>query len=91
MGVSRQIVIKEKFLIFGSGPLQEFHRRWFENHLPKENISYKNCSDEWHGIAISGPKSRELLLRITREDMSNKSFKFLDINVNVIVCLNFAK
>ncbi len=70
---------KEKFLIFGSGLLQEFHRRWFKNHLPKENVSYTNCSDEWHGIAISGPKSRELLLRITREDISNKSFKFLDI------------
>ena len=69
----------EKFILFGSGTLQESHRRWFENYLPKKNVEYKNCSDDWHGISISGPKSRELLSRITREDVSNSSLKFRDI------------
>ena len=70
---------EEKFILFGSGALQESHRRWFENFLPQEDVQYKNCSDELHGIAISGPKSRELLSRICREDVSGDSLKFLDI------------
>ena len=70
---------EEKFMLFGSGVLQEFHRRWFENFLPEENVVYKNCSDELHGIAISGPQSRELLSRICRDDVSAESLKFRDI------------
>ena len=70
---------EEKFMLFGSGALQESHRRWFENFLPKEDVQFKNCSDEWHGVAISGPKSRELLSRICRESVSNISLKFRDI------------
>jgi len=70
---------EEKFMLFASGALQESHRRWFENHLPEDDVQYKNCSDEWHGIAISGPKSRELLSRICRDDVSAESLKFRDI------------
>ena len=70
---------EEKFMLFGSGALQESHRRWFENHLPEDDVQYKNCSDEWHGMAISGPKSRELLSRICRDDVSAESLKFRDI------------
>ena len=70
---------EEKFILFGSGMMQENHRRWFENFLPKVDVQYTNLSDEYHGIAISGPKSRELLQKISREDVSLESFKFFDI------------
>ena len=70
---------EEKFMLFGSGALQESHRRWFENFLPQKNVQYKNCSDELHGIAISGPRSRKLLSRICRDDVSPEVFKFRDI------------
>ena len=67
---------EEKFMIFGSGAVQEMHRRWFEKYLPEIGVSYKNKSDEYHGLAISGPKSRELISKISREDFSNDAFKF---------------
>ncbi|SVC08979.1 uncharacterized protein METZ01_LOCUS261833, partial [marine metagenome] len=47
--------------------------------IPENKVEYKNCSDEIHGIAISGPKSRELLSKICRDDVSNQEFKFRDI------------
>ena len=65
-------------MIFGSGAAQEMHRRWFETHMGKFNLSYKNRSDELHGIGIAGPKSRDLLQKIVREDVSNNKFKFRD-------------
>ena len=65
-------------MLFGSGAMQEAHRRWFEKDLPV-GISYANVSDDWHGIALSGPKSRELLARITRDDVAAEAFKFRDL------------
>ena len=70
---------ESRFLLFGSGAMQEYHRRWFESFLPRNNVIYKNCSDNLHGIAISGPKSRKILEKIYREDISNEVFKFRDI------------
>ena len=65
-------------MLFGSGAMQEAHRRWFEKDLPA-GIAYANVSDDWHGIALSGPKSRELLARITRDDVSAEALKFRDL------------
>ena len=69
---------EEKFMIFGSGVAQEMHRRWFERFLPKNDVNYINRSDDFHGIAISGPNSRKLLSKICRDDVSDKMFKFRD-------------
>ncbi|PCH66275.1 MAG: glycine cleavage system protein T [Rhodobacteraceae bacterium] len=81
---------EDHFMLFGSGAMQEAHRRWFEADLPggvasevpsdvASDVAYENVSDDWHGIAISGPKSRDLLDRITRDDVSGEAFKFRDI------------
>ncbi|WP_370268171.1 FAD-dependent oxidoreductase [Nioella sp.] len=69
---------EDHFMLFGSGAMQEAHRRWFEKDLP-EGVTYANVSDDWHGIALSGPKSRELLQRLTREDVSAEAFRFRDL------------
>lgn len=70
---------EDRFLIFGSGSAQDMHRRWFERHLPTAGVTYGNRTDQLHGLAIAGPKSRELLSRLVREDVSAKSFRFLDL------------
>jgi len=68
----------DHFMLFGSGAMQEAHRRWFEKNLP-DGVSYQNVSDDWHGVAISGPKSRALLEQITRDDVSGDALKFRDL------------
>ena len=70
---------QEEFYLFGSGAAQEMHRRWFEAHLPKDgSVHYQNISDNLHGFALSGPKSRELLSRVCRDDVSGDALKFRD-------------
>ena len=69
----------ERFMLFGSGAAQEMHRRWFEAHLTEPRVTYRNRSDELHGIALSGPNSRALLARICRADVSNAAWRFRDI------------
>lgn len=70
---------EDHFMLFGSGTMQEAHRRWFERHLPESGVSYRNMSDELHGLALSGPKSRQVLEQLVREDVSAEGFKFLNI------------
>ena len=72
-------IAENEFILFGSGAAQEMHRRWIEDHLPAEGVRYRNASDDWHGMAISGPRSRELLSRICRDDVSAEALKFRDI------------
>ena len=69
---------EDHFMLFGSGAMQESHSRWFQKDLPTD-VSYANVSNDWHGIALSGPKSRQLLARITRDDMGAEAFKFRDL------------
>jgi dimethylglycine dehydrogenase len=71
---------EETFYLFGSSVAQNMHLRWFEMHLEGvQDVVYQNMTDDFHGIAISGPNSRELLSRLTREDVSSETFKFRDI------------
>ena len=63
----------ERFVVFGSGYLQAWHLRWFREHLPASGVTIRNLSDEWGGIAIFGPRSRDLLARFT-EDVSARRF-----------------
>jgi len=71
---------EETYYLFGSSVAQNMHLRWFEKHLEgAQDVVYKNMTDDFHGIAISGPNSQELLSRLTREDVRSEAFKFRDI------------
>ena len=73
----------EDFMLFGSGTMQEAHRRWFERDLPAD-VQYRNVSEDWHGLALSGPKSRALLAELTREDVSAAGFAFRDTKMTFV-------
>ncbi len=75
---------RDRFYLFGSSAAQEMHRRWFEMHLPAGGVSYHNRTDALHGLGIAGPKSRQLLARLTRDDVSAKAFRFRDIRRAVV-------
>jgi dimethylglycine dehydrogenase len=67
----------DRFLVFGSGYLQAWHERWFNEHLPKRGVMLRNLSQDWGGIAVMGPGSRDLLAGMTSEDLSTAAFPFM--------------
>jgi dimethylglycine dehydrogenase len=69
----------ERFLIFGSGPAEEYHLRWFESQLPETGVRLRSLRTELTGWAIAGPQARALLQRLVRDDVSNEAFPFLSI------------
>ncbi|WP_420862670.1 GcvT family protein [Algirhabdus cladophorae] len=68
---------EDHFMLFGSGAMQDAHSRFWAGSLPAD-VTHENQTAQWHGIAVSGPKSRALLQRITRDDVSAEGMKFRD-------------
>ena len=67
----------DRFWLVGSYHLQEWHLRWFRDHLPSSGVTIENLSESWLGFSLSGPRSREILARLTRADVSDASLPFL--------------
>ena len=74
---------EEHFMLFGSGAMQDAHSRFFATTLP-DTVSHENQTEQWHGIALSGPQSRTLLSRITRDDVSQEAFAFRDCRMTYV-------
>ncbi|MGA9275502.1 GcvT family protein [Ilumatobacter sp.] len=69
----------ERFMIFGSGPAQHYHERWFRQELPTDgSVHVRVCGPELTGLSIAGPESRAVLDQLTDFDASNDGFAFLD-------------
>ncbi len=66
-----------RFWLVGSYTLQEWHQRWFREHQPRAGVTIENLSESWLGFSLSGPRSREILARLTREDVSDAALPFL--------------
>jgi len=66
-----------RFWLVGSYYLQEWHLRWFRDRLPRSGVTIENLSESWLGFSLSGPQSREILARLTREDVSDAALPFL--------------
>ncbi|MBS0374263.1 MAG: GcvT family protein [Proteobacteria bacterium] len=67
----------ERFWLVGSYYLQEWHLRWFRQHLPPAGVRIENLSESWLGFSLSGPRAREILARLTRSDVSDSALPFL--------------
>ncbi len=68
-----------RYMMWGSSQAQVYHMRWFEQHLPKDgSVKVEPYGMKLIGLSIAGPKSRELLQRLTDDDVSNDAFKFMD-------------
>ncbi len=67
----------EHFMLFGSGAMQDAHSRFWAKTLP-DGVNHQNQTGDWHGVGLAGPKSRELLQKITRKDVSAEGMRFRD-------------
>jgi dimethylglycine dehydrogenase len=66
-----------RFWIVGSYYLQEWHQRWFAEHLPARGVELENLSEHWLGFSLSGPRAREILSTLSHADVSDRALPFL--------------
>ena len=69
----------DRFLMIGSGVAEVYHMRWFDDHAPPPGTAIRPLPHALVGFMIAGPKSRELLQKLARIDVSHAHFKFFAV------------
>ncbi|MBP2461899.1 MULTISPECIES: FAD-dependent oxidoreductase [unclassified Rhizobium] len=70
----------DAFLLIGSGIAEDYHMRWFETHLPDDDsVSFDCLNLGLVGLSIAGPRSRDVLQKLTHLDLSDQALPFMGI------------
>ena len=68
---------EEDFLIIGSGAAERYHQRFFNAVERPETVAFESQTQAMCGFNVAGPKSRDLLARLTNADLSTEAFPFM--------------
>lgn len=66
-----------EFLIIGSGMAERYHQRYFNAVPLPAGTSFRSMTEAMCGFNVAGPKSRDLLQRLTNADLSTPAFPFM--------------
>ena len=71
---------EDSFLIVGSGIAEDYHMRWFEDQIGEDDdVDVEALGLSLTGLTIAGPKARDVLAKVTDEDVSHDAFKFMAV------------
>jgi dimethylglycine dehydrogenase len=82
--LSMSCLAEDRFMIVGSGFAEEFHLRWFWSQDPPADVAVRSVSSTLAGFSIAGPRSRELVQRLVRIDLSPGSFKLFQVKETAV-------
>ena len=82
---------EESFYLVSAGAFQRLDHDWIRRHAPRDgSVHLENLTNQLGVLVVAGPKSRELLARVTDADLSNAAFHWLSgrwIDVGLAPCL----
>ena len=69
---------QDSFYIVSAGAAQRLDHDWIKKHLPNDrSVTFTDLTNSMGVLVLAGPKSRELLQRLTLTDLSNANFPWL--------------
>jgi len=68
---------EDHFWMFGSGMAEGYHQRFWEMVPAPAGVTLESRTEDWCGFSVAGPKSRDMLQRMTNADLGNDAFKFM--------------
>ncbi|MCB1385866.1 MAG: FAD-dependent oxidoreductase [Nitratireductor sp.] len=68
---------EDHYYMVGSGMAERYHQRFFNAVERPETVSFRSLTADRAGFNVAGPKARELLQRLTNEDLSNHAWQFM--------------
>ncbi|MGB1473563.1 MAG: GcvT family protein [Candidatus Puniceispirillaceae bacterium] len=69
---------EDSFYIVSAGAAQRLDHDWLKKHMPDDrSVSYTNLTNSMGVLVLAGPKSRDLLQKLTLSDLSNAAFPWL--------------
>ncbi|MCP5366663.1 MAG: FAD-dependent oxidoreductase [Hyphomicrobiales bacterium] len=70
---------EDAFQLTASFGAQDYHMRWFQQHLPDSGVTVENVSTRRIGFQIAGPRARDLLARVAHGDVSTQALPFMAV------------
>ena len=68
----------DEFFLFGSQAAEVHHPRWFLDHLPEGSpIRFEVLALSMVGLTVAGPRSREVLQKLTNTSLAHADFPFM--------------
>ncbi|MDO5493420.1 MAG: glycine cleavage T C-terminal barrel domain-containing protein [Nesterenkonia sp.] len=62
----------------GAATVLDWLEEWHQTEWPELDVAFTSVTEQWSTVAVVGPKSREVISRITPElDVSNEAFGFM--------------
>ena len=69
---------EDSFYIVSAGAAQRLDHDWIKKHMPTDrSVTFTDLTNSMGVLVLAGPKSRELLQRLTLTDLSNANFPWL--------------
>jgi dimethylglycine dehydrogenase len=68
---------EDEFWIIGSGMAERYHKRFFKQVPLREGTTFESKTVEICGFNVAGPKSREMLQRMTNASLATADFPFM--------------
>jgi len=67
----------DEFMVIGGGAAERYHQRFWKQVPLPEGTTFESRTDAMCGFNVAGPKSRDLLTRLTNADLSTEAFPFM--------------
>ncbi|MCY3984350.1 MAG: FAD-dependent oxidoreductase [Roseovarius sp.] len=67
----------DEFWIVSSGMAERYHQRFFQMVPLPEGTSFESKTESVCGFNVAGPKSREMLQRLTNDSLETENFPFM--------------
>lgn len=68
---------EDEFMFVGSGMAERYHTRFFGAVERPEGVTFESLTEALCGFNVAGPKSRELLQRLTNASLATEDFPFM--------------
>ncbi|QFT80762.1 4-methylaminobutanoate oxidase (formaldehyde-forming) [Roseovarius sp. THAF27] len=70
-------VAEDEFWVVSSGMAERYHKRFFDMVPLPEGTTFESKTEAMCGFNVAGPKSREMLQRLTNESLATEDFPFM--------------
>ena len=68
----------DSFYLVSAGAFQRLDHDWIQKWMPKDgSVQFENITNAVGVLVIAGPKARDLMNKVSKDDFSNENFKWL--------------
>ena len=68
----------DSFYLVSAGAFQRLDHDWIQKWMPKDgSVQFENLTNSVGVLVVAGPKARDLMKKVSKDDFSNENFKWL--------------